>query len=102
MISRSPANIFEAIGAYAFLAALSAVFFLIGYRYDARHSRTAYDEVVDTYFQSIMYFGMSAQIAFWAYLPKMETLYELTLGRHNCRSHEQHSLTLRKVNSSQE
>ena len=43
-------------------------------------TRTGYDELADSYFVSLMYFGMSAQIAFWAYLPKMRTLYELTIG----------------------
>jgi hypothetical protein len=70
----------QAIIAYTVVSAIAATIFLVGYEYEARAMRTKYDELADSYFTSIMYFGMSAQIAFWAYLPKMRTLYELTIG----------------------
>jgi len=32
------------------------------------------------YFDSLLFFQVMAQIAFWAYLPKMKSVYELTIG----------------------
>jgi hypothetical protein len=93
---RVVADRFKALVAYTTIVLLSITFFLIGYRFDARHSRTAYDVLADNYFQSIMYFGMSVQIAFWAYLPSMETLYELTLGMyclHSSLAHQTLTIT---------
>jgi len=40
-------------------------------------------EIHSAQFNSLLFFQVMAQVAFWAYLPNMKSLYELTIGTFN-------------------
>jgi len=73
--------------AYGLIVLTTSLLVVEGHSANKRGVETVWldnGEVRLSHLDSLLYFQVMAQIAFWAYLPKMKSVYELTIGTIAC------------------
>lgn len=79
--------------AYSLIVLTTSLLLVEGLVADRKDVETVWlenNEVRFSHFDSLLFFQVMAQIAFWAYLPQMESIYEVTIGTitfHSCSWH---------------
>ena len=87
--------------AYSLIVTTSTLLFVEGMVAQRKGVDTVWlqdSELRCSHLDSLLFFQVMVQIAFWAYLPKMKSIYELTIG--TSRSTPAHGISLAQLTQS--